>query len=86
MIQVREAHLQAMRDYQPSSIDCPLLLFKSSVVDDKFEIPEDYGWKRITPDVQIIDVPGRHLDMFDEPHVSTLAREINLRLLQPPPS
>jgi thioesterase domain-containing protein len=55
-------------------------LFKSSVVDDKFEIPPDYGWGVVSSKVDVVEVPGKHLTMFDAPHVGKLAAQINKRL------
>jgi amino acid adenylation domain-containing protein len=80
MVQVRESHLQAMREYQPVPLDSPITLFKSSVVDDKFAIPSDYGWGIVSPSVEVVEVPGKHLDMFDPPHVATLTGEVASRL------
>ncbi|MCB1130062.1 MAG: amino acid adenylation domain-containing protein [Verrucomicrobiae bacterium] len=80
MVQVRESHLQSMRDYQPAPLDLPITLFKSSVVDDKFEIPSDYGWGIVSPAVEVVEVPGKHLTMFDDPHVGTLAAETEARM------
>lgn len=79
-LQVREAHAAAMDAYRPPPLDVPLLLFKTAAVDDKFEIPPDYGWSGLTPSLEIVEVPGEHLTMFSPRHAPVLAREVDARL------
>jgi thioesterase domain-containing protein len=80
MLQVREANWESTQRYQPRHLDCHLFLFKSRETDDKFEIPDDYGWGSQVESLDIVEVEGEHLQMFAPQHVSTLAREINKRL------
>lgn len=80
MLQVRESHWLAMKRYQPALLDARITLFKSNVVDDKFEIPDDYGWQPAVASLEVVNVPGKHLDMFDMPHVRELSVEIAKRL------
>jgi thioesterase domain-containing protein len=79
-LQVREAHAAAMDAYRPPPLDVPLVLFKTAAVDDKFEIPADYGWDGLAAGLEIVDVPGEHLTMFSPQHVPVLAREMDARL------
>lgn len=79
-LQVREAHAAAMDAYRPPPLDVPLVLFKTAAVDDKFEIPADYGWGGLAAGLEIVDVPGEHLTMFSARHVPVLAREVDARL------
>jgi amino acid adenylation domain-containing protein len=79
-LQVREAHAAAMDAYQPPPLDVPLVLFKTAAVDDKFEIPPDYGWGGLAAGLEIVDVPGEHLTMFSPRHVPVLAKEVDARL------
>ena len=80
MLQVREAHWQSMQIYQPSPLDCHITLFKSRATDDKFDIPDDYGWRQLVKSMDIVEVDGKHLTMFAPQHVGALAREISSRL------
>jgi amino acid adenylation domain-containing protein len=82
-LHVREAHAAAMDAYRPAPLDVPLLLFRTAAVDDKFEVAPDYGWGGLTPALEILDVPGEHLTMFDPEHAPALAREISNRLQGP---
>lgn len=79
-LQVREAHSAAMDAYRPPALDVPLVLFKTAAVDDKFEIPADYGWGGLAAGLEIVDVPGEHLTMFSPRHVPALAKEVESRL------
>lgn len=79
-LQVREAHSAAMDAYRPPPLDVPLVLFKTAAVDDKFEVPADYGWGGLAAGLEIVDVPGEHLTMFSPRHVPVLAKEVDARL------
>ncbi len=81
-LQVREAHAAAMDAYRPPPLDVPLVLFKTAAVDDKFEIPPDYGWQGLADALEIVEVPGEHLTMFSPRHAPVLAREVDARLPQ----
>ena len=80
MLQVREAHWQSMNNYRPSPLDCNITLFKSKASDDKFDIPNDYGWGSLVKSLDIVEVEGKHLTMFAREHVGALAHEITMRL------
>jgi len=80
MLQVREAHWESMMVYQPSPLDCHITLFKSEATDDKFDVPDDYGWRNLVKSIDIVEVSGKHLTMFSPRHVGALATEIARRL------
>ena len=77
---VREAHSQAMDAYRPRALDVPMVLFKTEAVNDKYNTPEDYGWTGLPSSLEIITVPGGHLDMFSSKHVIFLGQELAARL------
>lgn len=79
-LQVREVHAAAMDAYRPPPLDVPLVLFKTAAVDDKFEIPPDYGWGGLAAGLEIVEVPGEHLTMFSPQHARVLAKEVDARL------
>jgi amino acid adenylation domain-containing protein len=80
MLQVREAHWKSMQLYQPAPLNCHITLFKSQATDDKFDIPDDYGWGSLVKSIDIVEVEGEHLTMFNRRHIRSLAREIAQRL------
>jgi amino acid adenylation domain-containing protein len=80
MLKVREAHWESMKSYQPAPLGCHITLFQSSATDDKFDIPDDYGWGPLVDSIEVVKVDGKHLTMFAPQHVVGLAREISKRL------
>ena len=58
MLKVREAHWESMSAYQPAPLDCHITLFKSRATDDKFDIPDDYGWSPLVKSMDIVEVDG----------------------------
>ncbi|MCH7226404.1 amino acid adenylation domain-containing protein [Haloferula sp. A504] len=79
-VQLREAHEKAMDAYQPSRFRGTLHLFRASAVNDKFEIPDDYGWSDHVDALKIIEVPGEHLTLFDDGNVGPLAEDVAAEL------
>jgi amino acid adenylation domain-containing protein len=80
MLQVREAHWNAMEAYRPGRLACQLTLFRTRVADDKYDIPSDYGWGDLVDSLEIVEVAGRHLTMFEPRHAAGLAKEIAARI------
>lgn len=80
MLQVRDAHWRSAQLFRPQHLDSHIVLFKSRETDDKFDIPDDYGWAGVVRSLDIAEVDGEHLDIFAGQHVALLAAEINRRL------
>ncbi len=80
MLKVREAHWKSMEEYHPEPLACHIILFKSQATDDKFDIPNDYGWGKLVESMEIVEVAGKHLTMFAPDHVGALAGEISRRM------
>ncbi|GAA5483905.1 non-ribosomal peptide synthetase/type I polyketide synthase [Haloferula sargassicola] len=70
---LREAHEAAMDAYRPGHFHGRMHVFRAAEVNDKFEVPGDYGWGELVDDLEMIDVPGEHLTLFEEGHVAPLA-------------
>ena len=80
-VQVREENWRAMQAHQPARFPGRVTLFKAITGSDKFELPADYGWSaHAGGGLQIIDIPGRHLTLFDPDHVGALANSLHLAL------
>jgi len=60
-----EAHLESLEAYRPGPYPGSLTLFKASIPDEILKLPDDYGWGSIVGSIEVIDVPGRHLDLFE---------------------
>jgi len=80
-VQVREENWRAMQEYRPRTFSGRITLFKAMTASDKVEWPEDYGWRAQAGNgLKIIPVPGRHLTLFDEENVGSLARALAAQL------
>jgi thioesterase domain-containing protein len=80
MLQVREAHWTAMEAYKPKRLACRITLFRTQVPDDKYDIPADYGWTDLVDSLEIVEVGGRHLTMFEPRYAGALAKKIAARI------
>ncbi|MEM7144034.1 MAG: amino acid adenylation domain-containing protein [Verrucomicrobiota bacterium] len=79
-IQLREAHGKAMENYTPKPYPGKITLFKArdNAENDKFELAEDYGWGRVArKGLEIVDIPGAHLTIFDEENIEAVAEAIH---------
>jgi thioesterase domain-containing protein/acyl carrier protein len=79
-VQIREANLEALEAYRATELDATMLLFRSDEISDKFDLSEDYDWTPMVRRLLIERVPGKHLDIFDEPNVSIMADKLRRRL------
>ena len=78
--QVRDAHLRSEESFHPQPLEAKVVLFICATENDKYVLPEDYGWSTLVKQQETIKVPGKHLTIFDEGNVSVLAQEIASRL------
>jgi thioesterase domain-containing protein/acyl carrier protein len=74
---VREAGLLAQRDYKPQLYHGRPVLFVVNNPEEPVAPGSQYGWEGLTTGgVEIIEVPGDHETMLDEPHASVLATRL----------
>ncbi|HBB98647.1 MAG TPA: non-ribosomal peptide synthetase [Blastocatellia bacterium] len=79
---VEEFNWLAAWKYRPKVYDGRVTLFwASNDLNAKFDLIE--GWQTLARDgMELHEIPGTHLDMIKEPHVSELARVLNDCLLK----
>ena len=77
-ILVNETQIQAWLQYKAKPISGKIVLFRSE--ENRTQAETDLGWHKITGGVEIVDVPGNHITMLQEPHVREVATEISKRL------
>lgn len=73
------ANEAAVNQYTPASLNVPLKIFraKSNFFDTKAGIQSGLGWADVAKSgFEVIDVPGGHLSMLEEPHVQTIAERL----------
>ena len=76
IVQVRETHVDAMNEYKVRPYPGSLLLLRSTAENDKYERLPDYGWGPLVGSLEIRDVPGNHLELFNAPHADVLATQL----------
>ena len=75
VLDVYKANARAASLYEPKPYAGPVTLFRAD------EECGDFGWSRFTPEpVEVVPVPGHHLNLLAEPHVRTLAQRLRLSL------
>lgn len=80
-VQVHEENRRAMKAYRPRQFPGRVTLFKAITTSDKIQWPDDFGWGPFaSKGLEIIPVPGRHLTLFEEPNLETLASTLESAL------
>ncbi len=78
---VARAQQKAWGDYRPRNYPGKITLFRARMQPFFSSHEREKGWKTLAEGgVDVIDVPGNHLGMLQEPHVRVLARELGRRL------
>ena len=72
---VNETQIQAWTDYEAKPYSGEIILLRSE--ENLNQAEPDLGWQKITAGVKIIDVPGDHISMLQEPHLKSTAAAIN---------
>ncbi len=63
--------------YHPEPFAFDLLLFRATGLLRYRRVEVSEGWRRFTTrSLKIVDVPGDHVSIMEEPHVGTLARKV----------
>jgi thioesterase domain-containing protein/NAD(P)-dependent dehydrogenase (short-subunit alcohol dehydrogenase family)/acyl carrier protein len=75
-IQSRQQHDALYDRYQPLPYDGPTCLFIAQAGGgDKFAYEKNLGWNAtLLPDLEVVEIPGSHLDIFREPHLTHLLK------------
>jgi len=78
-----DAYRRAMKQYVPQSYPGKTVLFRARDRSNRFGYALDpgYGWQPLIESLETCDVPGSHIGLLSEPHVTVLA-ERTLALLQ----
>jgi thioesterase domain-containing protein len=72
-VQLRKSHERAMAAFQPAPIVGKLTLLRAMVGGDKYELGEDYGWDELVDEVEVIDIPGNHISVFNKENIDAIA-------------
>jgi thioesterase domain-containing protein len=77
-VSLGDSMLQAQRRYRFRQLDVQVSLFRATTRDssDGF-LPRDFAWGGFTSaGVRVVDVPGTHVTMCQQPNVDALARSL----------
>jgi thioesterase domain-containing protein/acyl carrier protein len=91
-LSVRSVYEMAERDYRPTSgLSTPVLLFRATEGRDadapfaRIYADPELGWRNLTAgDFRVIDQPGGHSSMLQEPYAAELADGLRAALVKPP--
>jgi thioesterase domain-containing protein len=80
---IAHAQYQALRRYQPRVYPDRVTLFRARMQPFMSTQPRDKGWAKLAAGgLEVRDIPGNHLGMLQEPHVSVLADQLRACLEQ----
>ncbi|NJR61409.1 MAG: hypothetical protein HC769_22785 [Cyanobacteria bacterium CRU_2_1] len=82
MLRIFYANSQAAQRYVPHPYPNRITLFRATEQPDRIGQNLTLGWGQLTKDVQIYHIPGNHLSMLKQPHVQTLAQQLQQCLSQ----
>ena len=68
----REHHMAVEEHYKPQTFGMPLSLVVATGNSSKFRTDETLGWSGVAANLNRIEVPGSHLELFDDPHVDNM--------------
>ena len=60
------------QDYEPSANSLDMTLIRGEIFLAKFELPQGYGWSKITKNLRTVDVSGSHSTLFHERFIGRL--------------
>ncbi len=65
----REHNMLIEESYRPNRIGTPLRLVVATGNGSKFGTEQTLGWSKVAGDLEFIEVPGSHLELFNAPYV-----------------
>src|SRR5712692_5548145 len=72
---IEELNFAAVKDYVPQVYAGRATLFSANDLTAAYDVED--GWRELVADLEVIEIPGNHLDIIKEPHVSVLAEKLN---------
>jgi amino acid adenylation domain-containing protein len=74
------AVVRAAWEYEPSPYPGPVVLFRAQQRVRGLSADPASFWGEMLPNLEIVDVPGNHVEMLKEPNVQIIARHLSCRL------
>lgn len=69
---VKAAEMRARESYRPDRYAGPILLLRARIQKPGLKVPPKLGWENLASNVVVIETPGTHFSMLEEPcvHIS----------------
>ena len=75
-VRALRTHTEAWRAYEPRPYPGPLTLFRAAIQEEA-GLPPDMGWRELAlGGVTVLETPGDHLSMIQEPRVQILGEQL----------
>lgn len=80
---ISDASLQALKEYDPKLYPNPTALIRAKSGSPQLHADAQGGWGRISHNsINVIEIPGHHMNIFQPPNVSVFGRELGNCLAQ----
>ena len=66
LARLEELYFAVEKEYVPQPNNVDLTLIHAEYFFAKFELPEGYGWAKLTDSLRVVKVSGSHSTMFDK--------------------
>ena len=78
----REHHMAVEEAYKPKKISAPLSIVIAKDNSSKFKTDESLGWSSLASKLIRFEVPGSHLELFEDPYLANMVTATEQALLQ----
>ena len=77
LIQIREVHTRMIERYVPIPYAGKMTLIRATGPNDYCYYSPQLGWEDVVEGgIHVVETPGTHLEIFDEPYVSSLGERM----------
>ena len=76
MVDVEEFYFAVEENYVPSASSMEMTLIRGEIFLAKFDLPQDYGWSKITESLRTVFVSGTHSTLFHKRFVGGLRKAL----------
>ena len=78
----REHYMTVEQGYQPRPTTSPVSLVVAKDNSSKFKTDESLGWSGVATELERFEVPGSHLELFEDPYLANMVIATEQALLK----